>query len=149
MRKRLSVLLLAILVLGLTGALCWHRVFGSGAFFGAQRDSDWVVERFTGARARLPRAGRLPDPHLPCANIYLLYHKNSKQGVIIDPGAKNTNMEEVIQKRGIKVQAILNTHCHLNHAGGNGFYRAIYDVDVYAHSGDRPFYRNPLSLRVQ
>ena len=73
-------------------------------------------------------------------NVYLLTDKKSRQGVIVDPGARSEELEQVIDSSDIAVQGILNTHGHFDHTGANGFYRKKYGVRVYAHLADRPFY---------
>jgi len=92
------------------------------------------VRRFL---VQLPYAGKTLEQ-----NIYLLYDKATKQGLIIDPGAGNPELEAVIDNSGMIIKGILNTHGHFDHTGANGLYRLKYQVDVYGHTNDRLFYQN-------
>lgn len=52
-------------------------------------------------------------------NCYLLADDQTKEGVVIDPGAEPERILAAIKKNGIKVVAVLNTHGHFDHIGGN------------------------------
>jgi anti-anti-sigma factor len=74
-------------------------------------------------------------------NTYLLWDRASGDGAIVDPGRASPELEAFASARGIKVRGILNTHGHFDHIGGNGYYRNTYHADVYAHAGDKSFYK--------
>jgi glyoxylase-like metal-dependent hydrolase (beta-lactamase superfamily II) len=52
-------------------------------------------------------------------NCYLLADSQTKEGVVIDPGAEPERILAAVQKSGVKVVAVLNTHGHFDHIGGN------------------------------
>lgn len=50
-------------------------------------------------------------------NCTLIWDDETKEGVVVDPGGDAERIQEAIQQAGIKVQRILLTHGHLDHAG--------------------------------
>ena len=48
-------------------------------------------------------------------NTYLLYDENTKNAVIIDPGAQMTKIESKTNELGVNIKYILLTHCHYDH----------------------------------
>jgi len=52
-------------------------------------------------------------------NCYLLADRDTKEGLVIDPGAEPERILAAINNSGIKVLHVLNTHGHFDHIGGN------------------------------
>lgn len=50
-------------------------------------------------------------------NCTLVWDDETKEGVVVDPGGDADRIQEAIAQAGIKVQRILLTHGHLDHAG--------------------------------
>jgi hydroxyacylglutathione hydrolase len=50
-------------------------------------------------------------------NTYLLRRDGSDRAVMIDPGDEPDRLLEAIEKLGATVEAILITHCHVDHVG--------------------------------
>ena len=69
-------------------------------------------------------------------NTYVLYDK-SKSCVIIDPGCYESSEKEVlidfITSQSLKVEKLVNTHCHIDHVLGNKFIKDTYQVQLYIH----------------
>jgi glyoxylase-like metal-dependent hydrolase (beta-lactamase superfamily II) len=76
-------------------------------------------------------------------NMYLVFDSATRQAIIIDPGARNEALEAEVRKRGLRIDAIYNTHGHHDHTGANNFYRARYKADVYASPRDSDRYEDP------
>ena len=55
------------------------------------------------------------------ANCYILGNGESGEAVVIDPGDDGEAILALIQRRSWRVVAILNTHAHFDHTGGNAF----------------------------
>ncbi|MBN2720189.1 MAG: MBL fold metallo-hydrolase, partial [Proteobacteria bacterium] len=55
------------------------------------------------------------------ANCYILGNGESGEAVVIDPGDDGEAILALIQRMSWKVAAILNTHAHFDHTGGNAF----------------------------
>jgi len=74
-------------------------------------------------------------------NTYVLYD-DTKECVIIDPGCYDSNerkeLSAFIEHNDLKVKALLNTHCHVDHVLGNNFVINKYKVDLYVHKDDVP-----------
>ncbi len=51
-------------------------------------------------------------------NCAVLYNDKTKRAAVIDPGGDVDRILEAIQKLGLKVEKILITHGHIDHAGG-------------------------------
>ena len=73
-------------------------------------------------------------------NTYIVFNPGTGEAVLIDPGARDEQMETFIQIRNLKIIRILNTHGHSDHIGADNFYSKFYHVPITAHSGDRPFF---------
>lgn len=75
-------------------------------------------------------------------NTYVVYDPATKECVIIDPGIINREeekaMTEFIRKNSLKVDSVINTHLHIDHAVGNSFLKKEYDTPVLANDADLP-----------
>ncbi len=78
-------------------------------------------------------------------NTYLL-HNDENQFLLVDPGCfhpeEEKELEEAVDKLGGKVQAILQTHCHIDHILGTAFSQETFEAKVYAHEKDLVWYNN-------
>jgi hydroxyacylglutathione hydrolase len=59
-------------------------------------------------------------------NCYLVYDEETKDCLIVDPGAEAEKIFPVIAEEGFKPLAILNTHGHIDHTGA-----------LFMHAGDK------------
>ena len=70
-------------------------------------------------------------------NCYIMVNELTNEAMVIDPGAEDYKIKELIDKNELKVKAILLTHCHYDHIES---LRAIKDytgADVYICSGEQ------------
>ncbi|MDF3027996.1 MAG: beta-lactamase domain protein [Fluviicola sp.] len=69
-------------------------------------------------------------------NSSVVYNNNG-DAVIIDPGCyerfEQKELTDFISDNNLKVHAILNTHCHIDHVLGNAFCVNEYQVPLIAH----------------
>lgn len=73
-------------------------------------------------------------------NTYLLIN-GKKDCIIIDPGCyfeeERKQLLDYIEKEGLKVTRLLNTHCHLDHIFGNRLVAKTYGVGLEIHPQDK------------
>lgn len=69
-------------------------------------------------------------------NTYILYNQD-KHAVIIDPGCYSNSEKETLRKfitdEKLKVEKLINTHCHLDHVFGNKFVHEAFDIELHLH----------------
>lgn len=72
-------------------------------------------------------------------NTYLLIN-GKRECIIIDPGCyfeeERKELLLYIEKEGLKVTRLLNTHCHLDHIFGNKLVASTYGVGLEIHRAD-------------
>jgi hydroxyacylglutathione hydrolase len=71
-------------------------------------------------------------------NTWLLWDDVSKEALLIDPSAPSKDMLLRIGELELKVLAIVNTHGHGDHIGGNAFFQKELGVKVLIHTADAP-----------
>ncbi len=74
-------------------------------------------------------------------NTYVVYDDH-KIGAIIDPGCyegyEQNELSQFIKKEGIKIEQLINTHCHIDHVLGNAFVKETFQVPLLMHELDLP-----------
>lgn len=73
-------------------------------------------------------------------NSYIVYDPETRECAVIDPGMINEKERNAvvnfIEKNGLKVVHLINTHLHIDHSIGNGFIKNRYGVKAEAHPDD-------------
>jgi hydroxyacylglutathione hydrolase len=72
------------------------------------------------------------------ANCYILGHKETRQGVVIDPGDEVPRILEEVSKVNLRIQYILLTHGHFDHTGGALELARSTKAPVLIHTADAP-----------
>jgi len=67
---------------------------------------------------------------------YLLICEKTRQALIIDPSEAEPVLRRIDQEQ-VALKAILNTHHHRDHTGGNEGILAAHPVQVYGHTTDK------------
>jgi len=70
------------------------------------------------------------------SNCYILGCKNTKEGLVIDPGGEVFRLIKEITRLGLKIRYILLTHFHPDHTGGAQEMRNITKAPVLIHNLD-------------
>ena len=73
-------------------------------------------------------------------NTYVVYDPGKKEAAIIDPGMSRPQefeaLEKFIEREGLKVTHLINTHLHIDHAIADSWVKARYGVPVEANADD-------------
>jgi len=81
----------------------------------------------------------IPVGWLQC-NCSVLGDSATKEAIVVDPGDEVERILGVIRQHGLKVQAIVNTHAHIDHVGGLVKMRAATGAPVLMHKEDLELY---------
>jgi hydroxyacylglutathione hydrolase len=81
-------------------------------------------------------------------NGYVLACPQSRQAAYIDPGDEAPLLVDWIKQRNLQLQAVINTHGHLDHISGVSKVKQEWAVPVYLHRGDEEYY-HALSQQAQ
>lgn len=71
-------------------------------------------------------------------NTYLVINEACNKAFIIDPGSDIEPMLDEIKKRSITLEAIINTHGHIDHIAGVNLVKEHYNVPFYLNELDLP-----------
>jgi hydroxyacylglutathione hydrolase len=74
-------------------------------------------------------------------NSYIIYNGNNNAAVV-DPGCYFAEERDVLrqftEEKQLKLNFLLNTHCHLDHVFGNRFVHETWGLELYCHEKERP-----------
>ena len=71
-------------------------------------------------------------------NCYIFADLDTKEAALIDPGSNGGRIKRGIEKHGLHVKCIINTHGHGDHISSNGKFKA----PIYIHRLDTDFLGN-------
>lgn len=69
-------------------------------------------------------------------NCYILYDESLKEGIIIDPAASPSEIEDAVKRIGVNIRGIFLTHGHFDHIGAAKSLKEKYGVSIYAHKDE-------------
>ena len=79
-----------------------------------------------------------------CAtNCYFAINDDTKEVLIIDPGASAKQLAEKIKEHGLTPSGILLTHGHFDHASAAEELANLLDVKIYAHEAEQETLESP------
>jgi hydroxyacylglutathione hydrolase len=76
-------------------------------------------------------------------NCYLVGCPETKEAVVIDPGAEGKRVLNEIQGLGLSIKYIINTHGHVDHIGANSRLKEALGAPILLHREDLSLYQNP------
>jgi glyoxylase-like metal-dependent hydrolase (beta-lactamase superfamily II) len=77
------------------------------------------------------------------ANCYVVYDEETKESMVIDPGAEGKKIFAEIEKNALKVKYIVNTHGHGDHIGANQYIKEATGAELLIHKEDAPMLTDP------
>jgi len=69
-------------------------------------------------------------------NCYIAYCENTKKAVVIDPGGDAARILAAVNREGLAVEAIINTHGHADHVLANTKVKEATGAPIWIHSAD-------------
>jgi len=69
-------------------------------------------------------------------NTYLVWDEKSKEAMLVDPADKSERLLNEINKMGLNVKYVINTHGHGDHIGGNNFFKTALKAKLVIHRSD-------------
>lgn len=76
-------------------------------------------------------------------NCYFAINEDTKETLIVDPGASAGKLAELIEKEKLNPVSILLTHGHFDHAGGAAELAEHFNIKVYAEEQEKETLLNP------
>lgn len=76
-------------------------------------------------------------------NCYFAINDDTKEVLIVDPGASAKRLAEIIEEEKLNPVAILLTHGHFDHAGGAAELAEHFGIEVYAEAHEQETLENP------
>ena len=70
-------------------------------------------------------------------NTILLWEEKSKEAILVDPGDSSPDLLNEIKKLDLKVKYIINTHGHVDHIGGNAYFKQELGCPIMIHEADK------------
>jgi len=71
-------------------------------------------------------------------NTYLLVHEGTREAAVVDVGFDPQAVFEAIRRLELRVNLLLNTHAHYDHAAGMLAVQRAYGGEYHVHPADRP-----------
>jgi glyoxylase-like metal-dependent hydrolase (beta-lactamase superfamily II) len=81
----------------------------------------------------------VPVGALQC-NCSIFGDETTRQAIVVDPGDDIEIIEQILQRHGLRVQAIVITHAHIDHIGGAAKLKALTGAPVWMNANDQPLY---------
>jgi glyoxylase-like metal-dependent hydrolase (beta-lactamase superfamily II) len=78
-------------------------------------------------------------------NCYLIFDEDSKDCIIVDPGAEPNRIASEVGKLGVTPRAILLTHGHADHIAGVKTLKEKFGVPLAIGNGEEELLKNPSS----
>lgn len=69
-------------------------------------------------------------------NCYVLGCSTTREGVVVDPGGDIDRIVEIVQRHGLTIRSIINTHGHFDHVGANRKAVAAFGAPLLIHRDD-------------
>ena len=85
-------------------------------------------------------------------NTYVV-HSEAKNAYVFDPGCYEpyevNELTDYVQREGLTVKAIINTHCHIDHVLGNKALKTMYEVPLLIPENENEIYEATIAYAPQ
>ncbi|MGD9652255.1 MAG: MBL fold metallo-hydrolase [Candidatus Dadabacteria bacterium] len=71
-------------------------------------------------------------------NCYILGDEKTNEGILIDPGEQIDDILREVEKSGLNITKIVNTHTHIDHVAGAEVAKKALGVGFYIHPEEVP-----------
>lgn len=71
-------------------------------------------------------------------NTYLVGDADAGAAIVIDPGGRADEIVRAAERHGLIIEAIVNTHAHIDHVSGVAALQALLDVPFLLHAEAEP-----------
>ncbi len=71
-------------------------------------------------------------------NCYIVGCEETKEGVVIDPGGHPERILAEVERHGLAIKYVLDTHAHFDHTDANGAIVRATGASLALHPDDRP-----------
>ena len=71
-------------------------------------------------------------------NCYIIGDEDTNEAMLVDPGEQIAEISEEIEKSGLEVKKIVNTHTHLDHVAGVEAFKKMLSIPFYIHKKEQP-----------
>ncbi|MCY3973804.1 MAG: MBL fold metallo-hydrolase [Candidatus Dadabacteria bacterium] len=71
-------------------------------------------------------------------NCYIVGDEEAGEGILIDPGEQIVEIMAEIEKTGLKITRIINTHTHIDHVAGAQAAKEMLSVPFSIHEKEQP-----------
>jgi hydroxyacylglutathione hydrolase len=75
-------------------------------------------------------------------NGFVVGCERTRDAIVIDPGDEAEQLIDAVRRHSLTVRHILLTHAHVDHITGVGPAKSAFNVPVYLHRDDLPFYEH-------
>ncbi len=73
-------------------------------------------------------------------NTYIVYDKETKEALLIDPGDEPDRIEDILRSEGLKVKYLVCTHAHFDHVGALPELKKSTNAEILIHPDDLEIY---------
>ena len=73
-------------------------------------------------------------------NCSIFGDEQSREGIVVDPGDEIESIQQILEKHGLTVKAIVITHAHIDHIGGAAKLKSLTGAPVYMNANDLGLY---------